>query len=126
MSCLLEEMKEDSSRIEISIKQWGSSARFLIGKHRASEWGLKAQNKDSHRKPEISVSSRAKDLGFLSSGFYSVAGFSTAEWRLMRGRHGSANSAHLPYYPRTSSLCEPVTFSSPSLAPCTGPGPTPV
>lgn len=75
MSCLLEEMKEDSSRIEISIKRWGSSARFLIGKHR----GLKAQNKDSQRKPEISVSSRAKDLGFLSSGFYSVTGFSTAE-----------------------------------------------
>jgi len=86
---LHKDVKGDSHRTEISLKQWGSMAKFLIGTHGASEWGLHAQNRRYHRKSEIYVSCRDKDLGFLRRDFYSVMGFSTAAWRFMQGRYGS-------------------------------------
>lgn len=42
--------KGDGSGIEINTRQRGSCVRFLLAMHRASEWGINAQNREYHRK----------------------------------------------------------------------------
>lgn len=71
--------KGDGSGIEINTRQRGSCVRFLLAMHRASEWGINAQNREYHRKSEMYVSSGVKDLGFWSSTFYSVTQFSMTD-----------------------------------------------
>lgn len=112
----------DNSSGEISLKQWGSIARFLISMHSTSKRDRCAQNRGHHRKSEIHVSSRIKDLGFLRSGVYHLIFNSQLKvhaWKLW------LCCKHIPtLLLRMSYLCEAATSSSLSPAPhrASGPG----